>query len=853
MLALSPTSAHTGAKPFACHCSKTFSRLDNLRSHCVKAHPLNKALNESTITTLRQQHTALASGSASELQKYAKVADESLGIKLRPKTVPRLAPDSASSEGESEQSIKDAHEPVAGPSSSRAKRKQVDPSDEDWSSQGVRPALKKTRRTWPKPRLAFSPSLGPGISVRRDSSRGPPSAAPPKPLAASRFKSVRRANLATSNVRSPFTPEIASPATPIDGRPSHLVKVRHDFNWSSQLILMPLSPFPLRPATQIAWSRDSGDAADSPYSAPRRFSRPFFDDKDDAQLPLRLKSSMARKEPARLSLSNDKHFSRRHFDEMKYDDASTASAEAGPLPLKRSALASHKRTDGPNPLLPAPVLANGSSSRPKVAAAAGARRPQQGQAHLRPPPAPAPTTSRPGHATHYQTYQAAPARRYTLPPQVSAKRHALSGWGDGPYTADYSLSSARTRMSSGVSHNRASSGAGATLGLGSFGYAAAPLWSMRAGASREEAWPYGPPLAPTPGRTVHSPEKPTSAPRARPTSEWNNSQSALMDVAVEMLRPRPLPPPRPVPVQVERSPSAEIGVLWGDPSQVGPAETDCPSAWSRHGGRNDASFVQVPAVLPMPQHVRRYESAFSPPPPPTPAYWLAPYHPAAYTAGPYAWHHHHPMHAPPPFAHFYAPPVVDYGPPPPPADYQYLSDGRPAFSGGPMLSALSPHGLIGTPPATTADFGSYDGHAYASGPSSFHPHRMMPTAQDAERVEPTGAQGFQSTFARALDGRDPQVESAVVSPAFADHLGPPTPCMRLPTLSPPAGSETSPNLTSASVFAKRVASLRIEIPSAPSLGSGGPTSAAADPFSAMQDSYLVNTGDGPGPDCGPSA
>ncbi|KAG9120629.1 hypothetical protein FRC07_003810 [Ceratobasidium sp. 392] len=51
---------HTGERPFACHCGKQFSRLDNLRQHAQTVHSDKLDLNERMMRDLTSLHTALA-------------------------------------------------------------------------------------------------------------------------------------------------------------------------------------------------------------------------------------------------------------------------------------------------------------------------------------------------------------------------------------------------------------------------------------------------------------------------------------------------------------------------------------------------------------------------------------------------------------------------------------------------------------------------------------------------------------------------------------------------------------------------------------------------------------------------
>ncbi|KAJ7290400.1 hypothetical protein C8J57DRAFT_1493114 [Mycena rebaudengoi] len=55
---------HTGERPFTCHCTKQFSRLDNLRQHAqtVHASPQEKALNESMMRALTSVNASMMAG-----------------------------------------------------------------------------------------------------------------------------------------------------------------------------------------------------------------------------------------------------------------------------------------------------------------------------------------------------------------------------------------------------------------------------------------------------------------------------------------------------------------------------------------------------------------------------------------------------------------------------------------------------------------------------------------------------------------------------------------------------------------------------------------------------------------------
>ncbi|KAJ7812791.1 hypothetical protein B0H14DRAFT_1451414 [Mycena olivaceomarginata] len=55
---------HTGERPFACHCTKQFSRLDNLRQHAQTVHsaPEDKALNERMMRALAGVNASMMAG-----------------------------------------------------------------------------------------------------------------------------------------------------------------------------------------------------------------------------------------------------------------------------------------------------------------------------------------------------------------------------------------------------------------------------------------------------------------------------------------------------------------------------------------------------------------------------------------------------------------------------------------------------------------------------------------------------------------------------------------------------------------------------------------------------------------------
>ncbi|KAJ7501045.1 hypothetical protein B0H11DRAFT_1713924, partial [Mycena galericulata] len=50
---------HTGERPFACHCSKQFSRLDNLRQHAQTVHADRAELNEAMMRELTSLHASM--------------------------------------------------------------------------------------------------------------------------------------------------------------------------------------------------------------------------------------------------------------------------------------------------------------------------------------------------------------------------------------------------------------------------------------------------------------------------------------------------------------------------------------------------------------------------------------------------------------------------------------------------------------------------------------------------------------------------------------------------------------------------------------------------------------------------
>ncbi|KIJ63439.1 hypothetical protein HYDPIDRAFT_53532, partial [Hydnomerulius pinastri MD-312] len=51
---------HTGERPFTCHCSKQFSRLDNLRQHAQTVHADKQDQNERMMRDLTSLHASMA-------------------------------------------------------------------------------------------------------------------------------------------------------------------------------------------------------------------------------------------------------------------------------------------------------------------------------------------------------------------------------------------------------------------------------------------------------------------------------------------------------------------------------------------------------------------------------------------------------------------------------------------------------------------------------------------------------------------------------------------------------------------------------------------------------------------------
>lgn len=811
----------------------TFSRIDNLRQHCAVRHAQTKALNASTIAAVLQQHKATNNDTASEMQRYAKQADLSLGIKIQPPNSPASAVGSTRSKRVAEQTLDKL---IAEPSSSKGIRKRAHPTDEGGANLDKQLRRKKPRRKSPKPSPAFTSSANTtgGGNSKRGSCR-PSSVPSPKPQAPSRFSSVRRATPSVGLANSPFTPEIDSPATPMDRRPSHLVKVcrlTQPKAAACRLILAGLcTPFL---AGQIVRSRDTGGTSDSPFSIPRRALAPLclnenLNARDQLSLQRTSPASVpAIKSPSQRSLSSGlgQDFTLQHFDEMKHANVSSIVPEAKEV---RRPVLCDERTTASAPLQPAPALSNGFTSRRKPAAPSGPRRTSTEMSLPRPAPVPLSFASRLSYGASYPSRQPLPPRGFALPHQVMADRLGSGQglWGEGSYTTDYSLSSARTRMSSGVSHGRETSSAG---------YVGGGSWATATGLSREN-WtahprPYALSCEPAPysGRTVHSPEKSRTTPQMRLTRDRSSSQTSLMDLAIDKPRSRPIPSS--LPSQSEHLASPQ-GVLWGDATQAGPDEVDHPPDCPWQGDLEDPSFAHAyqshtgPSLTaPIFSTLRpglRYELASSPPPPPPPARWFAPCQPMAFVASPHAWSSQ-PLPAPPiPYAHYYASPAVDYYPPHLSHDHQSLANGWQALSGGRTLPATSPHDPVGTSPITTANLGPPPGdHVLDIGRSSLHARRTMSAtgraSVNSERIDSASASTLHPSFSNALQARRPQVEF-LLSPATGDALaaemtGPQgnfSDPMQNPSLLPAAGSDVSLHSTSASVFANRVAGLHLPL------------------------------------------
>ncbi|KAF8710432.1 Zinc finger, C2H2 type, partial [Rhizoctonia solani] len=87
---------HTGERPFACHCGKQFSRLDNLRQHAQTVHSDKTDLNERMMRDLTSLHTALAASSHRNLPRLSpSQATTSQGSRSQPSTPNDSHPPSA--------------------------------------------------------------------------------------------------------------------------------------------------------------------------------------------------------------------------------------------------------------------------------------------------------------------------------------------------------------------------------------------------------------------------------------------------------------------------------------------------------------------------------------------------------------------------------------------------------------------------------------------------------------------------------------------------------------------------------------------------------------------------------------
>ncbi|KAI1787742.1 hypothetical protein LXA43DRAFT_1163490 [Ganoderma leucocontextum] len=73
---------HTGERPFTCHCSKQFSRLDNLRQHAQTVHADKQDQNErmmQELTSLHANMTAASKGSGSRAKRPGTASNPSAG------------------------------------------------------------------------------------------------------------------------------------------------------------------------------------------------------------------------------------------------------------------------------------------------------------------------------------------------------------------------------------------------------------------------------------------------------------------------------------------------------------------------------------------------------------------------------------------------------------------------------------------------------------------------------------------------------------------------------------------------------------------------------------------------------
>lgn len=68
---------HTGERPFRCHCSKAFSRLDNLRQHAQTVHSDMAERNEIMMQELSSLHASLAQSAAQAQHAHAQVLGKS--------------------------------------------------------------------------------------------------------------------------------------------------------------------------------------------------------------------------------------------------------------------------------------------------------------------------------------------------------------------------------------------------------------------------------------------------------------------------------------------------------------------------------------------------------------------------------------------------------------------------------------------------------------------------------------------------------------------------------------------------------------------------------------------------------
>ncbi|KAJ6454421.1 hypothetical protein C8R45DRAFT_602516 [Mycena sanguinolenta] len=59
---LARAEKHTGERAFTCHCSKQFSRLDNLRQHAQTVHADKAAMNEARMRELTSLHASMTGG-----------------------------------------------------------------------------------------------------------------------------------------------------------------------------------------------------------------------------------------------------------------------------------------------------------------------------------------------------------------------------------------------------------------------------------------------------------------------------------------------------------------------------------------------------------------------------------------------------------------------------------------------------------------------------------------------------------------------------------------------------------------------------------------------------------------------